>query len=163
MLPREPEEHSWQCSAPEHSDRSLAWTRHRKATHGHHTELFKEAAQSQQEKATYDLLGFKRAFGTVAHQGLMLLVSKSAVEREPQGPEGACLDPQDRAEGPPQLRRAGPCSGKGRSLQQEGCCAQDADSVWTQTLQAPGLQPSFFPLLCPPPEVSQCSVKGLEG
>lgn len=50
-----------QCRAPEHSDRFSAWTRHRKTMHGHHTELFKELAQSQQDKAAYDFLGLQES------------------------------------------------------------------------------------------------------
>lgn len=71
-------------------------------------------------------LGFKKAFDTVAHKGLMLSVSKSSMEREPQGLEGARPDPQDRPEGPLpsplQPRRAGPSSGKGAVLRTRTVC-----------------------------------------
>lgn len=79
-------------------------------------------------------LGFKKAFDSVAHKGLMLSVSESAVEREPQGPEGACPDPQDRSEGRRQLGRAGP-SGR------EGRCAGDADPSGSSC----GLLPATLP------------------
>lgn len=104
-------------------------------------------------------LGFKKAFDSVAHKGLMLdqrvcrgegaAGTCRSLSRSSRLIRGSLAARKGRSQ---QSGRAGPSSWKGR-------CAGDADSVWTQTLQAPAA--AFLLPATLPPHLQSC-MEGLE-